>query len=100
MQVRFRYSGGIVGRSFGCDIDTEALAKGDARSLLQLVKASKLHEVGTRTSKQGRDLVNYEITIEEGRSKVSAVFDDMTAPQHIEPLLDFLRARARPMPLE
>ena len=88
-----------MGRSFGCDIDSGELEKAEARSLARLVKASKLHEVGIRSSKQGRDLVNYEIVIEEAGSRISAAFDDMTVPREVEPLLDFLRARARPMPM-
>jgi hypothetical protein len=100
MKIRFRQSGGFGGIVLGCDLDVETLPPADAIALSRLIKDAKLAEVGARTNERGRDLTNYEITVEEKGATIKASFDDMSIPPKIEPLLDFLRDRARPTPLE
>jgi hypothetical protein len=100
MKIRFRQTGGFGGLILGCGLDTGTLAQADAITLSRLVKDAKLAEVGVRKTEWGRDLTNYEITIEEKGATLKASFDDMSIPTNVEPLLDFLRERARPMPLQ
>jgi hypothetical protein len=64
------------------------------------VRQAELEKAGVNTSPKGRDLVNYEIIVEEQGKKTRAVFDDMTVPKNARALLDFLSRRATAMPLE
>lgn len=83
----------------GCDLDTSALPPAEAQELARLVKQAKLEKIQSKRNEQARDLQNYEIAVEnEGMAKAS--FDDMSVDAAVEPLLDFLRQRARAVPLD
>jgi hypothetical protein len=99
MKVRFRQTGGFGGLVLGCDLDTTALSQSDGSLLTRLVEKAKLREIGVRKDERGRDLTNYEIVVEDAGDTVRATVDDMTVSPQIEPLLEFLRARARAIPL-
>ena len=99
MKVYFVQSGGLVGVVKGRDIDTAALAPDAARELEHLVRGSGISGAGVFLSDTGRDLQQYEITIEDGDRKTAVVFDDSTIPQSAKPLLGFLKKQARPKAL-
>lgn len=99
MNVRFRQTGGFGGLVLGCDLDTTQLPKADGQVLTRLVRQANLAEVGTRKDERGRDLTNYEIQMVDKGQTVTARFDDMSTPSQVEPLLEFLRSRARAVPL-
>jgi hypothetical protein len=99
MKVRFRQTGGFGGLVLGCDLDTSALPPAEAQELARLVKQANLEKIRTRRSEKARDLQNYEIAV-ENEVNVKASFDDMSVDANVEPLLDFLRDRARAMPLD
>lgn len=98
MQVRFVESGGMAGQLRGCDLHTDRLPPDDARQLRQLVADGGLTRSVTSYSKAARDLREYEIEIDDGGEKITAVFDDSTLPATARPLVGFLRTHARPMP--
>ena len=100
MKMNFVQSGGFLGMVKGCEIDTETLPADEAKKLEGLVQASGISASSELVSDSGRDLQQYEISIEEGASKISAVFDDETLPQSAKPLVGYLRKRARPKSLE
>lgn len=100
MKVRFRQTGGLGGLVFGCDLDTATMSQSETETLLLLIQQAKLHEIGVRSDKRGRDLLSFEIRLEEKGRKVKASFDTMTTPPHAESLLRFLTERARAIPLE
>lgn len=85
---------------FGCDLDTTAMSRAEARELLRLIEQANLQEVGERRHPQGRDLLIYEIVLEENGKRITASFDSMTTPPQVEPLRQFLARRARAVPLE
>jgi hypothetical protein len=99
MKVRFRQTGGFGGLVLGCDLDTSALPPAEAQELARLVKQANLEKIRTRRSEKARDLQNYEIAV-ENEVNVKASFDDMSVDANVEPLLEFLRQRARGMPLD
>jgi hypothetical protein len=94
MKVRYRQSGGFAGLVLGCELDTEKLPAGEAEEVARLVKQAALDKVGVKKSPRGRDLTNYEITVEDRGRAIKASFDDMTIPTTVQSLLDFLRSRA------
>lgn len=99
MKVHFAQSGGVLGLVKGCELDTATLAPEAARALEQLVRTSGISASGQFFSDAARDLQQYEVTIEDGGSKISVAFDDQNIPQAAKPLLGYLKRCARPMPL-
>ena len=99
MKIRFRQTGGFGGLVLGCDLETSALPPAEAQELTRLVKQADLEKIHTRRNEKGRDLQIYEIAV-ENEITAKASFDDMSVPANIRPLLDFLRQRARAVPLD
>ncbi len=100
MKVRFRQTGGFAGLVLGCDLDTSTLPPAEAQELTRLVKQANLEKIQTRRSEKARDLQNYEVAVEGDGITAKATFDDMSVDANVEPLLDFLRQRARAIPLD
>lgn len=104
IKVSFRQSGGYAGLILGSDLDTGDLPPGDAqrlRAILQsgAVAAALAGGAASRASPPAaRDLTSYEIEVKTPTGSARLAFDDMSAPPGIEPLLEFLRTRARPRP--
>jgi hypothetical protein len=99
MKVRFRQTGGFGGLVLGCDLDTSSLPPAEAQELTRLIKQANLETIHSRPSEKARDLQNYEIAV-ENEMTARASFDDMSVPANGEPLLEFLRQRARAVPLD
>jgi hypothetical protein len=100
MRVRFRQTGGFGGLVLGSDLDTSTLPPAEAQELTGLVKQANLEKLQKRPSDKARDLQNYEITVEGGGLNAKASFDDMSVDADLEPLVEFLRKRARAVPLD
>jgi hypothetical protein len=96
MNIRFMQSGGFAGLLKGCEIDTTTLPAGEAKELEKLVKASGISASGTFLSNSSRDLFEYEITIKDEGSEISATFDDESLPQSAKPLIGYLKKCATP----
>ena len=100
MKVRFRQTGGFGGLVLGCDLDTTALSQTDGLRLTRLVEQARLGEIGIRKEERGRDLTSYEVVVEDAGKTLRAMVDDMSTSPQLEPLLEFLRSRARAVPLD
>lgn len=100
MKLRFRQTGGFGGLVMGCDLDTGTLSPPEAQELARLIKQANLERTQTKRSDKARDLQNYEIAVEGEGITTKATFDDMSMPANMKPLLDFLRRRARAVPLD
>jgi hypothetical protein len=100
MKIRFEQSGGYTGLLKGCELDTTALPPEKAKELEQLVKASTILASGEFLSDSSRDLQQYEITIEDGPSKISVIFDDESLPQSVKPLIGYLKKCSKPKALD
>ena len=96
MKVRFQQSGGFAGLLRTCEIDTKDLHPEKAQELHELVKSSAIPEAGQFLSDSSRDLREYEISIDDGDSKSSVVFDDESLPQSAKPLIAYLKKCAKP----
>ena len=96
MIVRFMQSGGFAGLLKGCEIDTTTLPLEKAKELEKLVKASGISASGAVLSNTSRDLFEYEITIKDGGSEISATFDDESLPPSAKPLIGYLKKCATP----
>lgn len=100
MKVRFRQTGGFGGLVRGCDLDTDAMPRTEANQLVRLVRQANIQEAGERRHPRGRDLLVYEIVLEEGGRRLKVSFDSMSTPPEVEPLVQFLAQRAHAVPLE
>ncbi|MET0502731.1 MAG: protealysin inhibitor emfourin [Candidatus Binatia bacterium] len=100
MKVHFRQTGGFGGLVLGSDLDTSTLPPAEGQELTRLVGQANLEKLKSRPSDKARDLQNYEIIVEGGGLNTKASFDDMNVDANLEPLLEFLRKRARAVPLD
>ena len=100
MKVTFKQTGGFAGLSFGADLDTDTLPHAEGRRLVQLIESSGIRTLAARGAGGARDLAAYELVVEGDGGTVRTTFDDMSVPPELEPLLDFLRQRARRRPLK
>lgn len=96
MKIHFVQSGGFVGLCRGCELDTAELAPHRAQELEHIARMSGISTSGTFFSQSGRDLQQYDITINDGTSKVSVTFDDETLPAAAQSLVDYLQKCSRP----
>jgi len=99
MKVRFRQTGGFGGLVLGCDLDTSTLPPAEAQDLTRLIKQANLEKIRAKPSQKARDLQNYEIAVESNEINAKVSLDDMSVEANLEPLLQFLRRRARAIPL-
>lgn len=100
MKVRFVQAGGYAGLIKGWEVDSATLSSDEAGELERLVRDSGISESGETLSAAGRDLQQYELSIEDRTLKVSVTLDDSSVPQSAKPLIAYLKKRSRPMPLE
>ena len=100
MKISFVQSGGFLGLLKGCELDTAGLTPDIAEELERIAKASGILASGTFFSESGRDLQQYEITIEDGNSSVSVTFDDETLPASAKLLVGYLQKHSRPKALD
>jgi len=100
MIIHFVESGGLLGLLKACELDTAVLAPEIAQEIKRLVDASGLSASGEFFSDAGRDLRQYEITIEDGTEKLSVTFDDENIPPSAKSLLGYLKKCSTPKALE
>jgi hypothetical protein len=100
MKIKFTQSGGFAGLVRGCELSAADLSSRDRQELERLCAAAKLDRVKPTPAK-GADRQYYEVTIEQGDGAiVDAKFDDSALTDAMVPLITFLRARSKPMPLK
>lgn len=96
MKVCLVQSGGFAGAIKRCEVDTTTLEQPEAEQLERLVSDSGLNTSGEAFNKDGRDLNQYEITIEDDTKAICMTFDEHNVPQAARQLLGYLKQRARP----
>lgn len=97
MKIKFRQSGGYAGLRLGCDLDNKSLSSDEATQLESLVNTSGILQAHSGRSENAADLINYEITIETNQGTHQVTFDDLTLPENVLPLLDYLQSQAKPL---
>ena len=100
MKVRLVQSGGFLGIIRACEIDSSILGPDAAQDLERMVRGSGISDSGARLSEDARDLVQYEITIEDGDRTLTVVFDDDSIPPSARAMIGYLKQHARPRPPE
>ena len=95
MKLALRQSGGVAGLVRA--ITTDDLSPPDRAKALQLLEQSGIKSAFEQTSPQARDAQRYELTVWEDSHSYRVVIDDTTLPETLEPLIEFLSERARPV---
>lgn len=95
--MRFLQTGGFAGLVRGCTLDTAAMDSAESRSLRELVERLPFEESGQGSDRTARDVVAYEITVEDGKRTSSLRFEDLSVPESVKPLLAFLQQRSSPL---
>ena len=100
-KIRFRQTGGFAGLVRGCDLNVESLDPKQRAEVDRLVTASGLATGAvTRPASRGRDLTQFEITIESVSGSTHSNLTDLDLDDKIEPLVAFLQRHAGPVPLD
>lgn len=97
MKIKFRQSGGYAGLRMGCEIDLGSLPPQEANRLTALVEHSGILQATSQRTPNAADLFTYEFTIETKDRNQQVSFDDMSLPEPIRPLLDYLQGQAQPL---
>ena len=101
MRVQFTQSGGFVGGIRECTLDTSSMQADEATTLETLVKnANLLSTPGEQRSLTGRDLEDYQISIDDGHGDVTVVRDQSTLTAEAKALVAYLKKCAKPARLK
>ena len=80
----------------GCEIDT-APNDADATELESLVASSKIMSQSSKKVAAARDVYLYSFDMEKDGQKHSVTFDQLSVPEEVKPLVDFLLKRSKNM---
>ncbi|GAB6256982.1 protealysin inhibitor emfourin [Peribacillus sp. NPDC055009] len=95
MHIKFSCIGGFANLDLNFQIDTEKLPKEKNEELQNLMKTADLpnasQSIMAGAKAQGFDAFSYQLDIADEKKKQSYSFNDITAPEEVRPLLDYLR---------
>lgn len=100
MKIKFRQSGGFAGILRGCDLDTASLPPQEARELEQLVQSAGINQSSQTLSRGSRDRLQYDIELKRNGDVVKVQLDDGSIPQNVRPLIQYLKKKSHPVPLD
>ncbi|MFN0304333.1 MAG: protealysin inhibitor emfourin [Burkholderiales bacterium] len=100
MKISFIQSGGFAGLIRGCEVSAADLPKSEQKLLARLLAAAGLERMKPTRAK-GADRQQYEIAIErDDGSVITVTLDDSALTDAAAPLVAFLRARSKPVPIK
>ncbi|MED4690240.1 protealysin inhibitor emfourin [Peribacillus frigoritolerans] len=93
MHIKFSCIGGFANLDLNFEIDTDELPKEKYEELQNLMKQADLPNAAQSkmVKTQGFDSFSYQLDIADEKKKQSFSFTDITAPEEVRPLLDYLR---------
>ncbi len=93
MHIKFSCIGGFANLDLNFEIDTDELPKEKYEDLQNLMKQADLPNAAQSkmVKTQGFDSFSYQLDIADVKKKQSFSFTDITAPEEVRPLLDYLR---------
>ena len=101
MRVQFTQSGGFVGAIRECTLDTSSMDADQATMLETLVRNADLFSTpGEQRSLTGRDLEDYQISIDDGHGAVTVVRDQSTLTSGTKALVAYLKKFSKPARLK
>jgi len=97
MKLSFRKSGGFAPIFQGCEFDTANAADVDAAAVEALARSSNIINEASARVPQARDVFYYTFDVELDGKTNKVTFDQLSVPEKVKPLLDFLMARSKNM---
>ncbi|MGG0412305.1 protealysin inhibitor emfourin [Peribacillus simplex] len=95
MHIKFSCIGGFANLDLNFQIDTDELPKEQNEELQNLMKTADLPNAAESkmagAKVKGADSFSYQLDIANEKKKQSFSFTDITAPEEVRPLLDYLR---------
>ncbi len=94
--VRFRQSGGFANLVRGCDVAAEDLVAAHRLAAERFADSAEA-SASRAQSASARDQVIYELELDTGAGVRRFEFDEMSVPDGLGPLVEWLQQRSRPM---
>ncbi|MFF2459169.1 protealysin inhibitor emfourin [Peribacillus simplex] len=93
MHIKFSCIGGFANLDLNFQIDTDELPIEQKEELQNLMMTADLPNAAEskKVKAQGFDAFSYQLDIADEKKKQSFSFTDITAPEKVRPLLDYLR---------
>lgn len=98
LKISYEQSGGYAGLIRGCTIDAATLAPATAAVMKRLVEAAPLTSMETARTQGVADLLLHNLKVETDAGTFHLSFDDLTLPEALKPLVEFLARRCKPVP--
>ena len=97
MKVSFRKSGGFAAIFEGVILDSGKMSAEESKELSALIQSSDILNQKGKRHESARDvhLFTFEVDYNGQHNKVT--FDQLSVPNEVKPLLDFLTARSKDM---
>jgi hypothetical protein len=98
MKIYFERSGGLAGVNDRLVLDTVSMPPDEAKHVQQLIDSSNFFNLPSKSSppKPGSaDYFNYKITVQADQREHKIQTNDITIPQELEPLINFLEEKVQ-----
>jgi len=98
MKIYFERSGGFAGTNDSIVLDTTSMTPDEVKHVQQLVDNSNFFNLPSKSPapKAGSaDYFHYKITVQEDQREHKVQTNDITIPQELEPLINFLQEKVQ-----
>lgn len=97
IKVSFRKSGGFAPIFEGCILESGKIPEADSAALETLINQSGILKQSTKRHPSARDVHLFTFDIERNGEHNKVTFDQLSVPEEVQPLLNFLLARSKDM---
>jgi emfourin len=97
MNIHFERSGGFAGLRLSHDVDSSQLSSDEQKELQELVNTAGFFDLpaNLRAKDPGADRFQYKLTMKAGPREHTVDADDVSLPENLRPLLNWLMAKVR-----
>jgi hypothetical protein len=97
MRISFKRSGGFAGLTLAADLDTASLPLNEAHKVQRMVEEAGFFDLPASipAPAQGADAFQYVVTVEDEGKRHTVRTNDLTVPDALWPLLEYLTKTAR-----
>ena len=97
MKIHFERTGGFAGRKLETTVDSDELPSAETERLAGMIERARFFDLprSLESRAEGADLFRYVLTVEAAGRAHTIRASEVTAPEELRPLLDWLAARAR-----
>ncbi len=95
MKIVFRQSGGYIGISRSCIINSRDLPGKLSGKIEELIARKNISGIIPEAAPTARDMTNYEMTVFIKKKTYTLQFSDLTLPDEIAELITYLQKRGK-----